>query len=94
MVESAAKGRVARAKVASKGGEGGKGGEGRAVRVRAVRVRGMEWRTYLDRRYTKVNGRVKTSAVESCYVPEPFYSFFFILPYVNLFSATHGDSQA
>ena len=29
-----------------------------------------------------------------CYVPEPFYSFFFILPHVNLFSATHGDSQA
>ncbi len=26
----------------------------------------MEWRrTYLDRRYTKANGRVKTSAVES-----------------------------
>ncbi len=58
------KGRVARAKVASKGGEGG---EGRAVRVRAVRVRvrGMEWRTYLDRRYTKVIGKVKTSVVES-----------------------------
>ncbi len=32
--------------------------------------------------------------VPDCYVPEPFYSFFFILPYVNLFSATHGDSQA
>ncbi len=29
-----------------------------------------------------------------CYVLEPFYSFFFILPHVNLFSATHGDSQA
>ena len=33
-------------------------------------------------------------ALPYCYVPEPFYSFFFILPHVNLFSATHGDSQA
>ena len=53
-VESVAKGRAARAKVVSKGGEGGKGqqgqggaaraGRGRAVRARAarVRVRGME----------------------------------------------------
>jgi len=30
----------------------------------------------------------------TCYVPELFYSFFFILPMFNLFSATHGDSQA
>src|SRR6266702_4632994 len=41
-----------------------------------------------------IQDNVMDVVTQSCYVPEPFYSFFFILPHVNLFSATHGDSQA